>query len=211
MTWLEFEVPSQENSYGCTASEAVLEGRTELILWWMIRGRRDVLCNVLRLLVLRCPLASDMQQCCYLEAPEHKHTAFTAYNQMKCDRQRISSLNRPRPPLFTPCIIYFHPSILNRFLIYCLSRQHLKNVPACSGCKQSVEHDSESSVRKAHVAVWKYPHLQMFKGVGAAMSPWQVLLWVLGKSLRIPLAPKDQLHEDKWSLTLFCKPSLKRF
>lgn len=136
---------------------------------------------------------------------------FYSLQSDKCDRQRISSLNRPRPPLFTPCIIYFHPSILNRFLIYCLSRQHLKNVPACSGCKQSVEHDSESSVRKAHVAVWKYPHLQMFKGVGAAMSPWQVLLWVLGKSLRIPLAPKDQLHEDKWSLTLFCKPSLKRF
>lgn len=32
---------------------------------------------------------SDMQQCCYLEALEHKHMVFTAGNQMKCDRQSI--------------------------------------------------------------------------------------------------------------------------
>lgn len=194
MTWLEFEVPSQENSCGCTASEAVLEGRTELILWWMIRGRRDVLCNVLRLLVLRCPLASDMQQCCYLEAPEHKHTAFTAYNQMKCDRQRISSLNRPRPPLFSPCIIYFHLSILNCFLIYCLSRQHLKNVPARSGCNQLN--------MTVNLLLGKLTWLSGSILISRCLKELEQL-WVLGKSLRIPLAPKDQLHEDKWSLALF--------
>lgn len=84
---------------------------------------------------------------------------------------RVSSLNRPRPPLSTPGIISLCLLILNWFLIYCLSRQHLKDVPDLSGCKYSVERDHESSIWKAHIAIWKYRHLQMLKGE-PVLSPY---------------------------------------
>lgn len=117
-----------------------------------IRDRRDVLQEVLCLQVLRCLLASDMQQCCYLEAPEHNHAVPTAGNHIQCDSVKFKQT--------FPHLASF-PSVSS-----ILTGE--KPFTAYLGSIWKMQIISQTWLwifyLKAHSAIWKYPHLQMFKG-----------------------------------------------
>lgn len=124
-TWLECIKPGE--FLWCTARKATWKGRAALALWWMLWGRGDFLCDNLCLLVLRCLLASDMQQCCYLEAPEHKHTLYSSRSD-EGDIQNTRS-KQSWATAFHSSHRFLLSFYFNCFLIYCLLKQHLKDVP----------------------------------------------------------------------------------